>query len=115
MRLRYTRPAATDFTSILEYVAERSPRGAERVYARIRMVTRMLVEYPHAGTVTANPKIRRITTAPLPYLIFYEATDYEVIIHAMRHGARTPYNSPGLHEDSVPYNAGDQRSAGMGL
>ena len=28
-----------------------------------------------------------MTTTPYPYLIFYEATDTEIIIHAVRHGA----------------------------
>jgi hypothetical protein len=28
-----------------------------------------------------------------PYLIFYEATDAEIIIHALRHGARDPSDS----------------------
>jgi toxin ParE1/3/4 len=31
-----------------------------------------------------------MTTTPYPYLIFYEATDAEIIIHAVRHGARNP-------------------------
>jgi hypothetical protein len=30
-----------------------------------------------------------MTTTPYPYLIFYEATDAEIIIHAVRHGARS--------------------------
>jgi toxin ParE1/3/4 len=38
--------------------------------------------------VTDGPTIRRMTTTPYPYLIFYEATDAEIIIHAVRHGAR---------------------------
>jgi toxin ParE1/3/4 len=29
-----------------------------------------------------------MTTTPYPYLIFYEATDDEIIVHAVRHGAR---------------------------
>jgi len=28
-------------------------------------------------------------------LVFYEATDTEVIIHAIRHGARDPAGMPG--------------------
>jgi toxin ParE1/3/4 len=36
-----------------------------------------------------------MTTAPFPYLIFYEATDAEVIIHAVRHAARDPAGQPG--------------------
>jgi plasmid stabilization system protein ParE len=36
--------------------------------------------------------IRRVTTAPYPYFIFYQATDNEIIIHAVRHGARASYD-----------------------
>lgn len=62
MRLRYTLPALTD----------------------------LLLRYPLAGAATDDPTIRRIATTPYPYLIFYEATDAEIIIHAVRHGARDP-------------------------
>jgi toxin ParE1/3/4 len=31
-----------------------------------------------------------MTTTPYRYLIFYEATNAEIIIHAVRHGARDP-------------------------
>jgi toxin ParE1/3/4 len=90
VRLRYTLPALADLTSILDYVAERSPQGAARIHARIRAVTDLLLQYPLAGAVTDGPTIRRITTTPHPYLIFYEAADAEIIIHAVRHGARDP-------------------------
>jgi len=36
-----------------------------------------------------------MTTSPYPYLIFYEVTDSEVIVHAVRHGARDQSNMPG--------------------
>lgn len=90
MRLRYTLPALADLTSILDYIADRSPQGAKRVHSRIRAVTDLLLQYPPAGAVTDDPTIRRITATPYPYLIFYEATDAEIIIHALRHGAREP-------------------------
>ena len=77
MRLRYTLPALADLASILDYIADRSPQGAARIHIRIR-------------AVTDDPAIRRITTTPYPYLIFYEATEAEIIIHALRHGARDP-------------------------
>jgi plasmid stabilization system protein ParE len=38
MRLRYTLPALADLTSILDYVADRSPKGAARIHSRIRDV-----------------------------------------------------------------------------
>jgi toxin ParE1/3/4 len=43
MRLRYTVPALADLTSILDYVADRSPQGAERIHTRIRAVTDLLL------------------------------------------------------------------------
>jgi toxin ParE1/3/4 len=95
MRLRYTLPAVADLASILDYVADRSPQGAKRIQARIRAVTDLLLQYPLAGVATDDPTIRRMTTTPYPYLIFYEATDDEIIIHAVRHGARDPSNNPG--------------------
>jgi toxin ParE1/3/4 len=44
---------------------------------------------------TEDPTIRRINTSPYPYLIFYEATQDEIIIHAVRHSARDPSSMPG--------------------
>ena len=95
MRLRYTLPGLADLTSILDYIADRSPEGAARVHARIQSITNLLLEHPLAGAPTDDPAIRRITTTPYPYLIFYEATGDEIIIHAVRHGARNPSDNPG--------------------
>jgi toxin ParE1/3/4 len=94
MRLRYTLPALADLAAILDYIADRSPQGAARIHFRIRAVTDLLLRYPLAGAVTDDPTIRRLTTTPYPYIIFYEATDDEVIIHAVRHGARDPSDNP---------------------
>jgi plasmid stabilization system protein ParE len=44
---------------------------------------------------TNHPAIRRMTTTPYPYLIFYEVTEGEIIIHAVRHAARDPTGMPG--------------------
>src|SRR5271166_3433231 len=38
--------------------------------------------------------IRRMTTTPYPYLVFYEITETEIIIHAVRHAARDPSCAP---------------------
>jgi toxin ParE1/3/4 len=95
VRLRYTRPALADLESVLEYIADHSPRGARRVQARIQAIIDLLLLYPHMGTRTNDPTIRRMTTSPHPYVIFYEPTDTEIIIHAIRHGARDPSGMPG--------------------
>jgi toxin ParE1/3/4 len=64
-----------DLTSILDYVADRTPKGAARIHSRIRDVMDVILRYPLAGAATDDPTIRRIATAPYPYLIYYETTD----------------------------------------
>ncbi len=95
MRLRYTIPALADLDSILAYIATRSPQGAARVQQRIRDTVQLLAEFPRIGTWTKDPSIRRLVARPYPYLIFYEVTESEVVIHAIRHGSRDPSTMPG--------------------
>jgi toxin ParE1/3/4 len=95
VKLRYTRPALAELGSILDYIAVQSPQGAGRVRARIRAIIDLLQHHPNIGTPTDDPTIRRLTTSPYPYLIFYEVTDVEIIIHAVRHAARDPSGMPG--------------------
>jgi toxin ParE1/3/4 len=95
MRLRYTLPALADLASILDHIADRSPQGAARVHNRIKGITNLLLQCPQAGVVTDDPNIRRMVTTPYPYLIFYEVADNEIIIHAVRHGARDPSGNLG--------------------
>jgi plasmid stabilization system protein ParE len=95
VRLRYTRSGLADLEEILTHIAVHSPGGAERVRARVKAVTDLLMRHPRIGTLTEDPSIRRMTTSPYPYLIFYEPTDSEIIVHAVRHGARNPSDMPG--------------------
>ena len=90
MKLRYTRPALADLNSILDYIAEQSPRSAKGVQARVKAVAELLLVYPAVGARTDDPVIRRMPVTPYPYLVFYEVRDDEVIVHAIRHGARNP-------------------------
>jgi len=95
MRLRYTRPALADLASILDYIASHSPQGAARIHARIQIVVSLLLSHPRIGTQTDDPAIRRVNASPYPYLIFYEIGGDEIVIHAVRHGARDPSSMPG--------------------
>jgi toxin ParE1/3/4 len=95
VKLRYTLPAVADLSAILDYIAAQSPQGAHRVQARIQALTELLLQYPHIGRRTSDPTIRRMTTTPYPYLVFYEATETEIIVHAVRHAARDPSGMPG--------------------
>jgi toxin ParE1/3/4 len=91
VKLRYTLPALADLSSILDYIAARSPQGARRVQSRVHTIVDLLVLHPHIGTRTDAPTIRCMTTSPYPQLSFYEATETEVIIHTVRHSARDPF------------------------
>ena len=95
MRVRYTRPAAADLASILEYIAAASPQGAQRVQRRIQHVVELLLTHPNIGVRTVDSSIRRLTTTPHPFLVFYEVSGDEVVIHAIRHSARDPSGMPG--------------------
>jgi len=97
VKLHYTLPALADLNSVLDYIAAHSPQGARRVQARIQAIVDLLLAHPGIGTRTDNPAIRRMTALPYPYLIFYEATETEIIIHAVRHAARDPSSMPGTH------------------
>jgi plasmid stabilization system protein ParE len=95
VKLRYTVPALADLEAILDYIAAASPQGARRVQKRIQDVINLVLVHPEIGVRTDDPTIRRLTTPPYPYLVFYEIAGDEIIIHAVRHGARDPSGMPG--------------------
>jgi toxin ParE1/3/4 len=95
VKLRYTVPALADLNAILDHIGAHSQPGARRVQARIQAIIDLLLLYPRIGTRTDDPAIRRMTARLHPDLIFCEATDTEIIIHAIRHASRDPARMPG--------------------
>jgi toxin ParE1/3/4 len=95
VKLRYTLPALADLNSILDYIAAHSPQGAKRVQERIEGIVGLLPTNPDLGVRTDDPTIRRLTMSPYPFLVFYGVAGTEIIIHAIRHGARDPLGMPG--------------------
>jgi toxin ParE1/3/4 len=102
VRLRYTLPALADLDAILEYLDDRSPRGAANVGSRIQTAIAMLLHNPFIGTRTDDPTIRRLATSPYPYLVFYETSNDELLIHAIRRAARNPSSMPGAGRRESP-------------
>ncbi|WP_292531991.1 type II toxin-antitoxin system RelE/ParE family toxin [Methylocystis sp.] len=98
MKLRYTLRATAELDEILSFIDERSPQGARSIKARIQAMTALLLRHPQAGHPTSKKSgLRRMVVYPYPYLIFYRATETEIIIHGVRHSARRP--SPPKTED----------------
>jgi len=95
VKLRYTLRAAAELDEILTGIAEQSPQGARRVQTRIQVIINLLLQHPLAGQLTSKGRLRRMVVSPYPYLIFYRATEDEIVIHGVRHGARNPSSMPG--------------------
>ena len=62
---------------------------------RIQKMIDVLSLFPNIGAATSDPTILRLPIGPYPYLVFYEVTGDEVIVHAIRHAARDPAGMPG--------------------
>lgn len=90
MKLRYTLRGAAELDKALDYIEAQSPQGARHVQTRIHVIINLLLQYPHAGQLTSKGRLRRMVVSPYPYLIFYHATEDEIVIHGVRHGARRP-------------------------
>jgi plasmid stabilization system protein ParE len=94
VKLRYTLRAAAELDEVLTYIETRSPQGARRVQTRIQVIINLLLQHPHAGQLTRKGRLRRVVASPYPYLIFYQATEEEIVIHGVRHSARRPSSMP---------------------
>lgn len=94
MKLRHTLRGAAELDEVLNYIQARSPQGARHVQARIRVIIDLLLRHPHAGQLTSKGRLRRMIVTPYPYVVFYQATEEEIVIHGVRHGARRPETMP---------------------
>ena len=91
MRIIYTLPALADLEHVLN---ELPPQGLRSVRTRIDEIEKLLEQFPDSGSPTSFKWLRRISTSPHPYVIFYEPAAHAIIIHAIRHGARDPAAMP---------------------
>jgi plasmid stabilization system protein ParE len=90
MNVRYTATALLEVNELLAYIAERSPRGAAAVKARIDRTVATLAEFPEMAQRTDEPSVRRVPLGSYPYLIFYAMEREEIAILHVRHSARRP-------------------------
>lgn len=100
MKLRFTPKALAELESMLGGIAEKSPSGAQRVGARMKTIMDLLLQHPNAGQRTNIATMRRIVVTPYPYLIFYERSEFDIVIIGIRHAARNPDSMP----DQYPPN-----------
>ena len=94
MKLRYKLRTAEELDHILSHIDEHSPQGARHVKTRIQAIVDLIALHPHAGQLTARAAFAASSYTRIPYVIFYAATDDEVVIHGLRHAARRPSSMP---------------------
>jgi plasmid stabilization system protein ParE len=58
------------------------------------MMIDLLAEHPFSGQITSEQRLRRLVITPYPYLVFYEATEEQVVVIGVRHAARDPSTIP---------------------
>jgi toxin ParE1/3/4 len=92
--VRFTLRAAAELDELLTYIDEQSPHGARAVKTRIQVMLDLVAHYPDAGRPAGRRGLRRVAAHPFPYLIFYRASDSEIVIHGFRHAARRPSSMP---------------------
>jgi toxin ParE1/3/4 len=88
VKVRYTPRAFRQISTILDYIGERSPRGADNVKDRLYSAINRLADHPLSGQVTNTAGLRRLVVIPYPYVVFYQPTASEIIIHSVRHAAQ---------------------------
>ena len=86
MKLRYERGALADLEEIFAYIASDNQEAAARLVARIEEVAARIAVSPYLGEATRKSRFRRFPVGN--YLIVYEVSSDEVVIHYIRHGAR---------------------------
>ena len=89
MIVRHTRRAQGDLTKILNYLDERSPRGALNVRLAIKRTIDTISHNPSIGHATARRAIRGMPVGRYPYLVFWTVEAGEIWVLHIRHGART--------------------------
>jgi toxin ParE1/3/4 len=88
VKIRFTKRAIAQVAGAVDYVAERSPQGADRIRERLAELLALLEGQPEMGRITDEPGVRRITLTPFPYVLDYRVTTKEIIVMRFRHGAR---------------------------
>ena len=88
LKVRLAPRAIADLDDDPRLSLERNPRGAERVRHRIEQAITTLSDFPKIGRPTHLAGVSVTTILRYPYLVYYTASDCELVIIHIRHAAR---------------------------
>jgi plasmid stabilization system protein ParE len=93
VRIRFTPRARNDLEEILQYIDERSQRGALNVKRAIRKTIDLIGEFPEGGRLAGEQATRVLPAGRYPYLIYWIVEASEVWIVHIRHARRRPWEA----------------------
>jgi addiction module RelE/StbE family toxin len=88
VRVRWTRPAVRQLAAIGSYIAERDPKAAERIEARLREAVELVARFPAAGRPGRISGTRELVVPGTPYVVPYRVESGSVDILAIFHAAQ---------------------------
>ncbi len=90
MRVLWLDRAEADIDELFEYLLERDPRAALRVYEAIRKQVAQLADQPGRGRPGRVAGTRELVVTRVPYLVAYTVDPHidAVIVLRVLHGAR---------------------------
>ena len=91
MRIRDADCALADLDAIHEYQAVHWPAAREAFEARLTVIEKRVLQFPHgAPEVAERPGVRVVAFIDFPYRLFYRVNEETVEILAIRHTSRRP-------------------------
>ncbi len=85
MKVNYNSRAASDLNEILAYLAEYSPKAANKQLLHFETAARRIGQNPYIG-IAVGEELRRVVVGK--YLVVYRVGVDTVTIEYIRHGAR---------------------------
>ena len=90
MRVRYTRQALADLSSIADYIRKRNPVAAVSVETAICSTIALLADYPKIGHERRELGARSLGIPRHPYTAYYRVEGNEVWVVHVRDDRRRP-------------------------
>jgi toxin ParE1/3/4 len=90
MIIRWRTQAEDDVNAVFDYLIDRDPAAALRVYQTIRTRIEALADHPALGRPGRMPDTRELVTGRTPYIVAYtvDARRGVVVILRVLHGAQ---------------------------
>jgi toxin ParE1/3/4 len=86
MKVRWSPTAVSDLKAIRNYIAEDSPKAAQRIAKRIKDSVSRLKKLPMSGRIGRVEGTRELVIPGTSYIASYTIEDNEIQIAAVLHG-----------------------------